>query len=191
MSKRLYNEIYALAKEWKPEEIYETEPEYRDDLLDFLKDELTDSGSDSGHISIKKEDGRGLCDIGVNRQIGIELKLDLDKKSKANRLVGQIHEYKYDYPTGIIVLLIGDTEHNAYQTVADAIHELRSSNQEFRILQKNLNESDDQNDDRGSGNIFNANPFEDINHRYEEMNKRMTDDFQKMNDDFADRFSLR
>jgi hypothetical protein len=190
MSKRLYEEIYALIKEWEPKEIYDKESEYRDDLLDFLKDELNDSDN-FGHISIKKEDGRGLCDIGVNRQIGIELKLDLDKKSKANRLVGQIIEFKHDYPTGIIVLLIGDTEHNAYQTIKDAIHEMRSANQEFRILQKNLNESDDRNDDTGSGNIFNADPISDINDRYAEMNKKITDDFQKMNDDLADRFSFR
>jgi hypothetical protein len=187
MSKRLYEEIYALIKEWEPEEIYDKEPEFRDDLLKFLKNELSSSAS-SEHISIKKEDGRGLCDIGVNRQIGIELKLNLDKKSKANRLVGQIIEYKPDYPTGIIVLLIGDTEHNAYQTVKDAIHDMRSVNQEFRILQKNLNESDDNDNDSGSGNIFNANPFADINKRYQDMNDKMADNLRKMNDDFTDRF---
>lgn len=188
MSKKLYDAIYALIKKWEPEEIYETEPEFRDDLLDFLKDELPDSYG-LGHISIKKESGRGLCDIGINRQIGIELKLDLDKKSKANRLVGQIHEYKFDYPTGIIVLLIGNTEHNAHQTVADAIHELRSANQEFRILQKNLKEADDEDDQKDSGNIFN--PFADITENVEKMNKKMADDFQKLNDDLADKFSLR
>jgi len=188
MSKRLYDEIYALIKEWEPDEIYDTEPEFRNDLLKFLKNKLKCSDSDSGHISIKREDGRGLFDIGVNRQIGIELKLDLNKKSEANRLVGQIMECKRDYPTGIIVLLIGDTEHNAHQTVEDAIHEMRSVDQKFRILQKNLDESDDQNDDTGSGNIFNANPFTKIDENFRKMNQRISDDLQKMNDDFADRF---
>ncbi|MGA2912571.1 MAG: hypothetical protein ABSE07_03550 [Methanoregula sp.] len=47
----------------------------------------------------------GVCDIGATRRIGIELKLDSDKKSKANRRVGQIHDYKTDYPIGIVVFL--------------------------------------------------------------------------------------
>ena len=39
---------------------------------------------------MRKEDGRGLCDIAVgNKKVGIELKKDLKSKSQINRLKGK------------------------------------------------------------------------------------------------------
>jgi hypothetical protein len=146
MSQRLYEKVCRLIQEWEPEEIYDVENEFRDDLLDFLDENLN-----SSDVSIKKEDGRGLCDIGINRQIGIELKLDMVKKAEANRLVGQILDYIDEYPTGIIILLLGDTEHNAFQTVKDGIRKIQAEDQIVRILRKELEDSDDdERDDQDS-----------------------------------------
>lgn len=140
MSQGLYEKIYVLVREWKPDEIYDTEAKYQDALLDFLKYGLYNFDTGSGQISIKKEDGVNFCDIAINRQIGIKLELDLNKISKADRLVGQISRNKHDYPTGIIVLLLGNTEQEAYQGIVDGTSGFETVNQKFRILRNNLND---------------------------------------------------
>ena len=142
------------------------------------------SENDSRHISIKKEDGRGLADIGINRQIGIELKLDLARKADANRLVGQIAEFADDYPIGLIILLLGDTEHNAYQTVRDGMDKLRSRDQIFKILKKNLDESDHQ---QKPDNPFDGSPFGKSNDPFgaNDYFKRINDQAREMNDRFS------
>mgnify|MGYP001618834158 CR=1 FL=1 len=47
--------------------------------MDFLRREFNENKNPfqfipQERVSITKEDGRGLCDIGINRRIGIELK---------------------------------------------------------------------------------------------------------------------
>jgi hypothetical protein len=122
MVNELYKRIYKFVKEWEPEEDYDNEPEYRDDLLKALKSEIS-----SKSIIIKKEDGRGYCDIGVNHTIGIELKLDLKGKSEVDRLKGQLMDYVELYPVGVILLLLGKTGENELETIKETINRLQKN----------------------------------------------------------------
>lgn len=78
-------------------------------------------------ISIRKENGRGLCDIAVDRRIGIELKKDFKEKKQINRLIGQIVDYKREYED-LIIVFVGNTDKNALDILRDAISDL-SGNQ--------------------------------------------------------------
>lgn len=110
----LFDECINLINEWQPKQRYKNELNYRDDLMNFLNQKLNHSNdlfSGNRFVLIKKEDGRGLCDIAVgNRRVGIELKKDLKSKSQINRLQGQIDDYAEDYQEGVIVVLVGNTD---------------------------------------------------------------------------------
>ncbi len=105
----LFDECVGLVREWQPKQKYPNESKYRDDLMDFLHEGLNKSDTllfGNRDVKIKKEEGRGLCDIGIgNRQVGIELKKDLKSKSQINRLQDQIEDYEEYYEEGIIVVL--------------------------------------------------------------------------------------
>jgi len=109
----LFDECIDLINKWQPKQKYSKELNYRDDLMDFLQERLNnfkDMFSGNRNVLVKKEDGRGLCDIAVgNRRVGIELKKDLKSKSQINRLQGQIDDYEDDYQEGVIVVLVGNT----------------------------------------------------------------------------------
>jgi len=118
-----FDTVLQTIKEWNPQAEYSSENKYRDDLLVFLRKKLNGSGSDafsspiwgfysSGQHFIKKEAGRSLADIGIDDEIGIELKLNLKRRSKINRLVGQIVDYLREY-SYVIIVLCGHTEKEA------------------------------------------------------------------------------
>ncbi|MFQ6020514.1 MAG: hypothetical protein ACE5J4_00635 [Candidatus Aenigmatarchaeota archaeon] len=108
----LFDEVVEIINQWKPQQKYPNELKYRDDLMNFIHDRLSSSTNmlfGTKNILIRKEDGRGLCDIAVgNRKVGIELKKDLKSKSQINRLQGQIDDYEDDYEEGVIVVLVGN-----------------------------------------------------------------------------------
>ena len=86
----LFATVVRLVENWSPKKRYSKEIKYRDDLLDFLREEFNKIQtypywSSHSKVSVMKEVGRGLCDIAVDKSIGIELKKDLDGKSKVNR----------------------------------------------------------------------------------------------------------
>jgi hypothetical protein len=112
--------VLQTINNWNPQHRYSTERKYRDDLLAFLRQELNHSGGNnfssliwcsdySGPHFIKKEAGRGLADIGIDDEIGIELKLNLRWKSQINRLVGQVVDYLSGY-SYVVIVLCGRTE---------------------------------------------------------------------------------
>ncbi len=74
-------------------------------------------------IVVKKESGRGLCDIAVNRVVGIELKKDLKSKAQIDRLTGQIRRYMKDYDV-ILVVLVGNTNSDAREDLEEAIQDI-------------------------------------------------------------------
>ncbi len=131
----LFNNVFQAIKEWNPQAGYSNERKYRDDLLAFLQEKLNGPGGSvfsspiwgfdhSAHHFIKKEAGRGLADIGIDDEIGIELKLNLKQKSQINRLVGQVVDYLSSYSYVIIVLCghakleaVGVLKHNLERIV--------------------------------------------------------------------------
>lgn len=118
-----FYEVLQTISNWNPQSRYSTERKYRDDLLAFLQQELNHSGGEvsspiwgsdySGPHFIKKEAGRGLADIGIDDEIGIELKLNLRQKTQINRLVGQVVDYLSAYSC-VIIVLCGHTDDEAF-----------------------------------------------------------------------------
>jgi hypothetical protein len=119
----LFYEVLQAINDWNPQNRYSTERKYRDDLLAFLQKKLNGYGDNvfsspiwgvdhSGQHFIKKEAGRGLADIGIDDEIGIELKLNLKQKSQINRLVGQVVDYLSAYSC-VIIVLCGHTKWEA------------------------------------------------------------------------------
>ena len=120
-----YDDVYRVVKTWKPAEQFSKEKEYRDNLIEYLRDKLNDEDiCEYGTVYVSPEKGRGLCDIAINEnRIGIELKNDLNSKSKIDRLVGQVHRYKKDYHN-ILIVLVGKTKKNSFDDLSVQIKAL-------------------------------------------------------------------
>ena len=124
----LFDDVLSIVKNWKPRKKYSNEAGYRDDLMEYIRKKLNEQQSMFGlgptekHI-IRKEDSRSLADIGIDRKIGIELKLNLTKKSQRNRLIGQINDYIKDYEY-IIVVLCGKTNESEYEELCDDVRRI-------------------------------------------------------------------
>lgn len=90
MGEFYYDVLHAISI-WEPKSEYTTELKYRNDLITFLRETLNAEASassaiwgfeHSGYHFIKKEDGRSLADIGIDDEIGIELKRNLKQKTR-------------------------------------------------------------------------------------------------------------
>lgn len=146
----LFEDVVNAINKWRPKKQYSKEPEYRNDLLEFLRTDLNKSSPLSLGMNVRRsvvpEHGRNLCDIGVDRRVGVELKNNLKSKSVVDRLVGQISGYKKDYED-IIVVLVGETDGNALETLKDHITEMNRSSsmnlmsrQRFKVIDKGKRE---------------------------------------------------
>lgn len=128
----LFAEVYEITKyEWIPKKEYSNEHGYRDDLTTFLKEKLNSPqnpliGVSRGRVEVKNEDGRGLCDVGVDERIGIELKKDFRKKRDIDTLNDQIIRYKRYYED-IIVVLVGCSYPDAKENLGEIIKDLSGS----------------------------------------------------------------
>src|SRR3989338_578060 len=105
----LFDECVAIIKAWKLKQQYPDEKYYKKELLNLLQEKLNEQTSSmfsqKQHFNIRDESGRSLCDIGINRKVGIELKKGKNgkiPKTEINRLQGQIEDYELDYPEGVI-----------------------------------------------------------------------------------------
>ncbi len=118
-----FNMVLRIVKEWRPENDYGKEPQYTNDLIEFLRNELKREESGWGfpeqiHI-VRRNSGRNHVDIEVDEKIGIELKRNLKTQSALDRLTGQISRFTktYDYT---IVVLCGETDE-------EKLHQLRAN----------------------------------------------------------------
>ena len=115
----LYDDVVRSIKAWSPG-VHTGEKGYAKELADVLRRDFA-KGRESlwgqaESVSIEDESGRGLCDIVVNRKIGIELKKDLKGKSQIDRLIGQLDEYVRNYER-VIIVLTGSTNTGANDTL--------------------------------------------------------------------------
>jgi len=126
----IYIDVIKSIENWEPSGKFTCEPEYRDDLIKHLRDELNSNpffGTKT--ISVTSEDGRGLSDIAVNeREVGIELKHNFNSKDKLDRLIGQVHRYQKDYNDIIMGI------ENRYSSFSV----LSINNSEYPVIHKNL-----------------------------------------------------
>jgi len=133
----LFPKVQDSVRVWKPK-FYPNEKGYQDDLFHHLRANLkNDSFFGSSKYSVRLEDGRGLCDIAVERAVGIELKHNLNKKAKVDRLLGQVGRYMQDYSEGVLIVVTGEP---SIKTIEDLEYELRSVNtgDSFGLSQKNI-----------------------------------------------------
>jgi len=84
----------------------------RDDLLGFSEEH-----------SIRKEKGGSRADIGIDRNIGIELKHNLKLKNEVNRLFGQIDDQLKEY-NEIIIVLCGKTSLEHLDLLREKVREM-------------------------------------------------------------------
>ena len=114
-----------IQRSWQPQKEHSGEEGYRNDLLQFLRKELGEPdmlGMPRQH-SIQKESGRHLADIGIDRRVGVELKLNLTTKAEADRLIGQVRGFLQDYQEGVIVVLCGKTDMDKLDYIKDGLRE--------------------------------------------------------------------
>ena len=111
MFESTFDVVSRLVEKWVPEKQYRSEEGYRNDLYNYLRKKLSSEGTDmlglglgaKRHV-IKKEAGRHLADIGIDDEVGIELKLNFKRQSQKDRLVGQIKRFLKSYRYVIVVL---------------------------------------------------------------------------------------
>ena len=133
ISDRLFEDTIGIINRWKPSKMYDNEDKYREELIEFLRDEFGKvlnrfSFGPTRKISVRKETGREFSDIAINRgRIGIELKKDLKYKKDVDRLTGQIVGYKREYED-IIVVLVGKTDREALERCKEMLSYLMSRN---------------------------------------------------------------
>ena len=141
----MFYDTTRFIKKWKPEK-FSNENQYRNDLVKFLRKQEFDW---YGEVIITKEDGRGLCDIAINQEVGIELKKDLKKKSEVDRLSGQIIDYKRQYDN-LIILLVGKTNEDTLDLLKGKIKHFKNNYDfdEIEIIDKGSEavEKDDNDD---------------------------------------------
>lgn len=118
----IFDDVLSITKGWTPSKVYDKEQGYRDDLIDFLRVELNrPNWGQSRNHSVQKESGRHLADIGIDRSVGVELKLNLKGKSQTDRLIGQVKGFLRDYHEGIIVVLCGATDRDSEEYLRDTV----------------------------------------------------------------------
>lgn len=105
--------VFKFAQEWQPEE-QPNELKYRDSLLAFLRERLK---NDKAKIEKEYRHSGTTTDIYVQlsnwfsgtTEVFLEVKRDLNQKTKLNRLVGQIEDLK-PKKNDVIVVLCGETD---------------------------------------------------------------------------------
>ncbi|MCS3901774.1 hypothetical protein [Methanococcus voltae] len=126
-----YDKVYREIRNWKPSKRYKSEKGYQEDLFKHLKKNLNNGPFTLGNTSVRMEAGRNLCDIVVEKNIGIELKKDLTTKAKVDRLLGQVNRYLEEYQEGVIIVLVGNTSESKLEDLKYALRPLTTSGYGF------------------------------------------------------------
>ena len=133
----LVDDVIQTISDWTPKAEYSSERKYRDDLLECLRQNLNAEFQEyssaiwglehSGCHCIQKEAGRSLADIGIDNEIGIELKRNFKSKTQMNRLVGQVIDHLFGGYFCVIIVLCGRTDQEAFDTLKHNLQKIFSS----------------------------------------------------------------
>jgi hypothetical protein len=140
MASSLFEKVIETIEHWQPKKKYFFENDYRDDLIEYLDSELNQYGD----FSIRKEHGESRIDIGINDEIGIELKLNLKGSHHIDRLTGQLTRHIHHYRYGVILLLLGETDSNTYQTVIKSVNRIKLGSKQIKIITNPLDAISDR-----------------------------------------------
>ena len=134
--------IWDLLEDWESEDC-ETEDDYTDDLVDYLRDELdVRAPDDDRRIRVAKRIRTefGNPDVLIDDRLALELKLGPHEGEK-DRLIGQCCKYSVEWVTWAIVL--GMSERKADQLV-DLLQ--KKSLHYIEVIEFDLIEEDDEDD---------------------------------------------
>jgi len=149
-----FDDTVSAINRWQLAQQHLDEPKYRDDLLKYLRKEMNSTASytymPKEKISVRKEDGRRLCDIAVGlNAVGIEMKKDLKGKREVDTLTGQLVGYKSQY-SDLIVVLVGKTDEEAFEYLKLQISAIKDNSytaqQRIKIIRKDKNTEQDDGD---------------------------------------------
>ena len=149
-----FDDTVSAIQKWQPAQHYSDEPEYRDDLLKYLRKVMNSTASytymPKEKISVRKEDSWGLCDIAVGRNaVGIEMKKDLKGKREVYTLTGQLVGYKSQY-SDLIVVLVGKTDEETFEYLKLQISAIKDNSytaqHRIKIMRKDNNTEQDGED---------------------------------------------
>ena len=126
MFNNLFSDVVQNVEKWSPKKA-ESEAEFRDDLMAYLRQNLAQEDLLGGRepLSIRKETGRHLADIGIDGKVGIELKYNLNTKSKVDRLFGQIDDYLTGYDS-VVIVLCGKTSDDQLDYLKEKVRKMPS-----------------------------------------------------------------
>jgi hypothetical protein len=113
--------VWGLLDDWEPPD-YEREDDYTDDLVQFLRDELSsERGDDGRRIGVTKRTKTycGIPDILIDDRLVLELKVDPAETEK-DRLVGQCCKYSQEWVTWAIVIDMPDERVDKLVALLDA-----------------------------------------------------------------------
>ena len=102
VTKYIFTSVSNVVREirsWRPREC-KTEAQYKHSLFRKLSGEVF-----RDEPIMEYGDGRTRADIAFRKNIGIELKLDLDSTAKFQRLIGQLADYRRVFDNTIVVLV--------------------------------------------------------------------------------------
>ena len=98
--------IWDLLIEWESEDC-ETEKDYNDDLVEYLRDELADvEAPDDGRrirVARRVRTGLGVPDVLIDDRLVLELKLG-NHEGEKDRLIGQCCKYSVGWVTWAVVI---------------------------------------------------------------------------------------
>lgn len=119
------DEVIRIINQWKPKpkEKYPDEARYRDELVEFIRNEFKKSQQKpfgSKEHTILTEKGREHADIEIDRTLGIELKRNLKGKNGVEDLIGRMDGYEREYPC-IITVLCGEMKEETAEEARERI----------------------------------------------------------------------
>jgi hypothetical protein len=113
--------VWGLLDHWEPPDC-KREDDYTDDLVQVLRDELSDERGDDGRrISVIKRTKTfcGIPDILIDDRLVLELKVD-PRETEKDRLVGQCCKYSQEWVTWAIVIDMPDERVNKLVALLEA-----------------------------------------------------------------------
>ena len=115
-------QVISILERWRPKK-FQNEQKYKDDLSTYLDRELNNHNANTtkSTIPVNRVQGNGLCDIVIDRDIGVEVRKDLATQKQIKTFCTELNSYKRGYAEVIIVLL-GNSSPNALELLKTDVH---------------------------------------------------------------------
>ena len=192
----LFNEVMDIINDWEPDDdSFTDEKDYQDDLISFLREELNEKQQmtigTQKRIKVQSESGRHLCDIGVDEEIGIELKKDL-KLSEVDRLKGQIDRFKKQYKD-LIIVVVGEHNPDNHEELIEFVDDIKDTSPlgmgqglNIEVIDKSFEYTDEDDDEEDDGDEDDGEEVEEEQRDPTGVNK-MAENFKKNIKDYGKR----